>query len=85
MTIRTTKPAWYNHSVSGKNKVTIMATGKWAQLVLRHDEVPPAQLSSDPSTGPRLGWNVWLPSAADTLDRDDAVLALESTAEALSA
>ncbi|MFO0915398.1 MAG: type VI secretion system baseplate subunit TssG [Pirellulales bacterium] len=55
------------------------------QLVLARDEIPPAQLSADTSTGPRLGWNVWLHSQPLTEDRGDAILNLASTAESLSA
>jgi type VI secretion system protein ImpH len=50
-----------------------------AQLLLRADEVPWCQLTSDPQSAPRLGWNTWIRCAAFAHDVDDATLSLEGS------
>ena len=32
------------------------------QPVLKPEEVPTCQLTSDPADGPYLGWNTWMPA-----------------------
>ena len=49
------------------------------QLTLRADEVPPLQLSRQPSEATRLGWSTWLPRREGAGDADDAVLFHPST------
>jgi len=43
------------------------------QPVLKAAEVPWCQLSADPASGPRLGWNTWIRSREFDHDADDAV------------
>ena len=43
------------------------------QLVLERDEVPPCQLTSNPASSPRLGWNTWLGAGNAKCDAADAV------------
>ena len=43
------------------------------QLVLKANEVPWCQFSSDPQNAPRLGWNTWIRSNELSHDVDDAV------------
>jgi type VI secretion system protein ImpH len=43
------------------------------QLVLRPPDVPYCQLSADPVTGPRLGWNCWLLSHTPPRPAEDVV------------
>lgn len=47
------------------------------QVVLRKEEVPACQFTSDPATGPRLGWNTWVRSQPMENDAEDAVFRLE--------
>jgi type VI secretion system protein ImpH len=43
------------------------------QLVLKANEVPWCQFTSDPANAPRLGWNTWIRSNEFSCDVDDAV------------
>ncbi|MFI4876645.1 MAG: type VI secretion system baseplate subunit TssG [Blastopirellula sp. JB062] len=46
------------------------------QLTLKKDEVPPAQLSGDPTKASRLGWNAWLGTQPAKQDQDNACFAV---------
>ncbi|HEX3485404.1 MAG TPA: type VI secretion system baseplate subunit TssG [Micropepsaceae bacterium] len=48
------------------------------QLTLKAEEIPPLRLSSDKETGPRLGWNSWLPTGRRQADASDAVFRVEN-------
>ena len=48
------------------------------QLTLRADAIPPLRLTGDRRTGPRLGWNTWLPTGYTRDDADNAVFRVES-------
>jgi type VI secretion system protein ImpH len=43
------------------------------QLVLKAEDVPEAQLSSEGTIGARLGWNTWIRTAPFQTDADDGV------------
>ncbi len=47
------------------------------QVVLRKEEVPWCELTTDASTAPRLGWNSWVRSQPMQRDADEAVFRLE--------
>ncbi len=48
------------------------------QLVLRKEDVPVCQLSTDGGLGPRLGWNTWIHAEPCQNDVDDAVFVGEA-------
>lgn len=48
------------------------------QLILKADEIPLLQLSRDEESGPRLGWNSWLPTERRKADASDAVFRVEN-------
>lgn len=50
-----------------------------AQLTLRRDHVPRAQLGAEGDLAPRLGWNTWVKSAPFDRDVDDAVFILDDS------
>jgi type VI secretion system protein ImpH len=48
------------------------------QLTLKGSEVPALKLSADKETGPRLGWNTWLPTQGARGDASDAIFQVDS-------
>jgi type VI secretion system protein ImpH len=47
------------------------------QLTLKGSEVPALALSGERETGPRLGWNTWLPTRGARGDASDAIFQVE--------
>ena len=47
------------------------------QLTLKGSEVPALALSGEKETGPRLGWNTWLPTRGARGDASDAIFQVE--------
>jgi type VI secretion system protein ImpH len=47
------------------------------RLTLKAQEIPPLELTSDPASAGRLGWNTWLPTRGPRGDPSDAVFATE--------
>ena len=47
------------------------------QLILHADDVPQAQISTNPEEGPRLGWNCWLHSEPTSRNAEDAIFDAE--------
>jgi type VI secretion system protein ImpH len=47
------------------------------QLTLKGSEVPALVLSADKESGPRLGWNTWLPTRGPRGDASDAIFRVE--------
>jgi type VI secretion system protein ImpH len=49
------------------------------QPILKAEEIPPCQFSTDPEQAPYLGWNTWMPSSAlSARPIDDAVFQIDS-------
>ena len=48
------------------------------QLTLKADEIPLLQLSPEEESGPRLGWNSWLPTERRKADASEAVFRVEN-------
>jgi type VI secretion system protein ImpH len=48
------------------------------QLTLKGAEVPALVLSGEKQTGPRLGWNTWLPTRGARADASDAIFQVDS-------
>ena len=47
------------------------------QLILKHDEVPPCQLSAGTLGGTQLGWDTWIRCTEFTSDRSEPVFTLK--------
>jgi type VI secretion system protein ImpH len=48
------------------------------QLTLKGSELPALVLGGEKQTGPRLGWNTWLPTRGARADASDAIFQVES-------
>jgi type VI secretion system protein ImpH len=53
------------------------ALGFDVRLTLKAGEIPPLELTRDPASAGRLGWNTWLPTRGPRGDPSDAVFAAE--------
>jgi type VI secretion system protein ImpH len=47
------------------------------QLTLKGSEVPALVLSAEKASGPRLGWNTWLPMRGPRGDASDAIFLVQ--------